>query len=402
MAGEYAARTMRRRRGPPYGGAVRSRLTDLGIAAIPIVLGLTGPGNYNFWWSVPLGTAIGLSLYWRRRHPDRVLAVCFALGLVQLAAAAADAPSPRVLPGFYDFGIIIAVYSAVAYGSRAARLAAVAGGSAGAVGASLVWVTSVRDVWIQVYAVCLLFAPVLVAWALGTAARTRRAYLGGLEDRAARLQREREALARAAVAEERMRIARELHDIVAHGVSLMIVASDGAEAALDQGNAADAHAAVAAIGRTGRSALTDLRSLVGVLRGAPGTGEPQPGTAQLLDLIDNVPLKAALRVDGEPRELQPGLALAVYRIVQEALTNTVKHSGPDASADVRLWYGEGAIEVEVTDDGGGPPAGVSAGHGPVGHGLIGMRERAAMFGGTFAAGPRACGGFRVLARLPWT
>ena len=384
-------------RSDPYGGAVRSRLTDLGVAAIPCALGLVGPGTYDAGWSLALGAGIGASLYWRRRSPFAVLAACFAFGLLQLAAALTDDPRPRVLPGFYDLGIIIAIYSAVAYGSRAARVAAVAGGAIGAAAATLVWATGVLDTWNQAFAVCVLFAPVLLAWALGTAARTRRAYLVSLEDRAARLQREREALARAAVAEEQTRIARELHDIIAHSVSLMIVQSDGADAAIEQENIGEARTAVAAIGRTGRAALTDLRLLVGMLRNDEGSAEPQPGIGQLQDLIDSVPLKVRLQVDGAPRELPQGLALAVFRIVQEALTNSVKHAGPDAAADVRLSYENNAVEVEVTDDGHGP--GTSGG---MGHGLIGMRERTAMFGGTFTAGPRAAGGFRVLARLPWT
>jgi signal transduction histidine kinase len=385
------------RRSAPYGGAVHSRLTDLGVAAIPFALGLVGPGTYDAAWSLPLGAGIGASLYWRRRSPAMTLAACFAFGLLQLAVAVAGDPRPRVLPGLYDLGIIIAIYSAVAYGTRAARLTAVAGGAAGAAAAVLVWATSVRDTWNEAFAVCVLLAPVLLAWALGTAARTRRAYLVSLEDRAARLQREREALARAAVAEERARIARELHDIIAHSVSLMIVQSDGADAAIEQENAGEARTAVAAIGRTGRAALTDLRLLVGMLRSDHGAAEPQPGISQLQDLIDSVPLKVRLQVDGAPRELPQGLALAVFRIVQEALTNTVKHAGPDASADVRLSYESGAVEIEVTDDGHGPGT-----PGGIGHGLIGMRERTAMFGGTFTAGPRAAGGFRVLARLPWT
>lgn len=379
-----------------YRGAVRNRLADLGIAAIPVVLGLTGLGAHGVGWPLPLSAGIGLSLYWRRRFPLAALAGCFAFGLIELWAALAAGRRPEVLPGLYDVGIIIAIYSAVAYGNRATRLAAVAGGIAGAAAATLVWVSGVPDTANRLAAMGILFAAVLVAWALGTAARTRLAYLGSLEDRAERLQREREALARAAVAEERMRVARELHDIVAHSVSLMIVASDGAEAAIEQDNLGEVRAAVAAIGRTGRASLADLRLLVGMLRADGGIAEPQPGLGQLQELIDSVPLKVRLRVDGEPRELPQGLALAVFRIVQEALTNTVKHAGPDASADVRLSYGGDAVEVEVTDDGQGPlPSGGS------GHGLIGMRERAVMRGGAFTAGPGPSGGFRVLARLPW-
>jgi signal transduction histidine kinase len=380
-----------------YGGAVRSRLTDLGVAAIPFGLGLLGPGAHGTGWGPLLSAMISVSLYWRRRSPFAVLAVCFALGLTQVTAALVGGLSSRTLPGFYDLGIIIAIYSAVAYGTRAARLVAVTGGIGGATLGALVWASTVRNSWNEAVAFCVLFAPVLLAWAFGTVSRTRRAYLAGLEDRAERLQREREALAQVAVAEERERIARELHDIIAHSVSLMIIQSDGAEAAIDQENTGEARKAVAAIGRTGRDALTDLRLLLGILRSDRGLAEPQPGIDQLEDLIASVPLQARLRVEGRPRELPQGLALAVFRIVQETLTNTVKHAGPEASADVRLSYSSSAMEVEVSDDGCGliPP-------GRSGHGLIGMRERVAMFGGTFTAGPRAAGGFRVLARLPWT
>ncbi|MGH3170261.1 MAG: sensor histidine kinase [Trebonia sp.] len=377
------------------------RLTDLGVALIPFVLGLADPGAHGGGWSLPLSAAIGVSLYWRRRFPFAVLAACFALGLIQLAAALTGGVNGRALPGFYDLGIIIAIYSAVAYGTRTARLAAVAGGMSGAAIAVAVWASNVQNTENEIVAISALFAPVMLAWALGTAARNRRAFLAGLEDRAERLQREREALARVAVAEERERIARELHDIIAHSVSLMVVQSDGADAAIEQDNLGEARKAVAAIGRTGRDALTDLRLLLGMLRDDRGIAEPQPGIDQLQDLIESVPLTVRLRVDGERRELPQGLALAVFRIVQEALTNTVKHAGPEACADVRLSYASGAMEVEVADD--GLPSG-GYGHrtsSPAGHGLIGMRERAAMFGGTFTAGPRAAGGFRVLARLPW-
>ena len=375
---------------------MRSRLTDLGVAAIPLVLGLLGPGAHGAGWSLPLSAALSAPLYWRRRAPLAVLAVCFVVGLAQVTAALADGPIDRTLPGFYDLGIIIAIYSAVAYGTRQGQLFAVVGGIGGAVLASLVWASTVRNTWFEFLAFTFLFAPVLLAWAFGTVTRTRRAYLAGLEDRAERLQREREALAQVAVAQERERIARELHDIIAHSVSLMIIQSDGAEAAIEQQNIAEARKAVAAIGRTGRDALTDVRLLLGMLRSDRGTAEPQPGLDQLEDLIGSVPLKVRLDVEGQPRELPQGLALAVFRIVQEALTNTVKHAGPEASADVRLSYSSSAMEIEVSDDGCGPVT------RQPGHGLIGMRERVALFGGTLTAGPSTAGGFRVLARLPWT
>lgn len=369
---------------------------DLGVAAIPLGLGLLGPGAQGTGWSLLLSAMMSVSLYWWRRAPFAVLAVCFAVGLAQVIAALGHGLDSRTMPGFYDLGIIIAIYSAVAYGTRAVRLAAVAGGIGGATVGGLVWASVIRNTWNETLAFCVLFAPVLLAWAFGTVTRTRRAYLAGLEDRAERLQREREALAQVAVAKERERIARELHDILAHSVSLMIIASDGAEAAIEQENIGEARKAVAAIGRTGRDALADLRLLLGMLRTDRGLAEPQPGIEQLEELVGSVPLEVRLRVEGPPRELPQGLALAVFRIVQEALTNTVKHAGPEASADVRLSYSGNAMEVEVSDDGRGLS---TPSHN--GHGLIGMRERAAMFGGTFTAGPRSAGGFRVLARLPW-
>ena len=366
------------------------------MAVIPFGLGLVGPGAHGTVLSLALGAAISVPLYWRRRSPFGVLVVCFVLGAAQLTAALVGGVNGRTLPGFYDLAIIIAIYSAVAYGTRAARLVAVIGGNGGAAIAALVWASTVKNTANEAAALFALFAPVTLAWALGTAARTRRAYLTGLEDRAERLQREREALARVAVAEERERIARELHDIIAHSVSVMVVQSDGADAAIEQENLGEARKAVGAIGRTGRDALTDLRLLLGMLRSDRGIAEPQPGIDQLQDLIRSVPLEVRLRVEGKPREISQGLALAVFRIVQEALTNTVKHAGPQASADVRLTYSSTAMEVEVSDDGCGPIT-----PGRSGHGLIGMRERVAMGGGTFTAGPRLSGGFRVLVRLPW-
>ena len=151
------------------------------------------------------------------------------------------------------------------------------GGIAGAAAGATVWLGPRMSTWNECLGLCVLFAPVLLAWATGTAARTRRAYLAGLVERAGRLEREREALAMVAVAEERERIARELHDIVAHSVSVMVVQSDGADAALQQRNTAEVRKAVAAIGRTGRDALTELRLLLGMLRSDDETGGPAAG-----------------------------------------------------------------------------------------------------------------------------
>jgi signal transduction histidine kinase len=355
---------------------VRSRLTDLGVAAIPFILGLIGPGRQHIDWNLPIGAAISAPLYWRRRYPLAALIACFAAGLVQLSVTLVDGALPR----FYDLGLIIAIYSAVAYGAGRARLIAVGGGLAGATVAALLWVGNGMSGPNEAYALTVLFAPVLLAWAFGVTAQTRR-----------------DSLSRAAVAEERERIAREIHDIVAHSVSVMVVQSDGADAAFEQHDIDAARTAVAAIGRTGRDAMSELRLLLGMLRADRGGSAPQPGADQLPDLIASVPVDVRLRVEGQPCELPRGLGLAVFRIVQEALTNTVKHAGLNARADVALRYSGSALEIEVVDDGPGVTA-----PGRGGHGLVGMRERVAMFGGSFSAGPRPAGGFRVLARLPWT
>ncbi|MGP3914685.1 sensor histidine kinase [Nonomuraea sp. 10N515B] len=239
---------------------------------------------------------------------------------------------------------------------------------------------------------------VVTIWLTGLYANTRRRYLEGLEERAERAERERDQQARMAAAAERARIARELHDVVAHNVSVMVVQADGAGFALDS-DPEQARQAVRTISKTGRAALAEMRRLVGVLReNEHGDTDytPQPGLAQLEELICGSAVPARLRVSGVPRELPEGQQLAIYRIVQEALTNALKHGGPDVQAIVEIEYGAPDLVVRVTDDG----RGAAAPHSSDGHGLIGMRERVGMYGGAMSAGPRSGGGFEVLARLP--
>ncbi len=239
---------------------------------------------------------------------------------------------------------------------------------------------------------------VVTVWLAGLYANTRRRYLESLEERAERAELERDQQARMAAAAERARIARELHDVVAHNVSVMVVQADGAGYAID-GDPEQARLAVRNISKTGREALAEMRRLVGVLREAEGGGTdytPQPGLAQLEELVRGAGVPARLRVAGTPGELPEGKQLAVYRIVQEALTNALKHGGPGVRVLVELRYSMFELVVRVTDDGRGaaaPPA-------PGGHGLVGMRERVLMYGGAVTAGPRAGGGFEVLAKLP--
>lgn len=240
---------------------------------------------------------------------------------------------------------------------------------------------------------------VVTVWLAGLYAGTRRRYLESLEERARRAELERDQRARMAAAAERARIARELHDVVAHHVSVMVVQADGAGYAIGS-DAEQARQAVRTISVTGREALAEMRRLVGVLREDESGGgteyTPQPGLAQLEDLVRKAGLPATLRVGGTPVELPEGVQLAVYRIVQEALTNALKHGGPGVRAVVELDYAGPELVVRVSDDGRGAAVPLASG----GHGLVGMRERVGMYGGAVTAGPRPGGGFEVLARVP--
>jgi signal transduction histidine kinase len=235
-------------------------------------------------------------------------------------------------------------------------------------------------------------------WLAGLGWYRRSTYAAALRERAERAERERETAARVAVAEERARIARELHDVIAHSVSVMVLQT-GAVRRLLRDDQARERDALCAVERTGREALVEMRRLLGVLRAPDEQAElaPQPGLPQLPALVartEAAGLPVALRVEGEPGPLPLGVDLSAYRIVQEALTNTLKHAGP-AHAQVAIRYHSDAIEIEITDDGRGPA--VTNGDG---HGLVGMRERATLYGGEFSAGAREGGGFVVRARLP--
>jgi signal transduction histidine kinase len=239
-----------------------------------------------------------------------------------------------------------------------------------------------------------------VAWLVGFAYHERNRRTAELTARAERAERERETEARAAAAEERARIAREMHDVVAHSLSVMVVQAGAAEAMLDA-DPERARRPLAAVQQTGRSALTELRRMLGVLREMADEGPglaPQPGLSALDELARQVReagLPVNVRVEGEPRPLPPGIDLSAYRIVQEGLTNALKHAGP-ATAEVVVRYGPRELELVVRDDGRG--RGPSANGG--GHGLLGMRERVALYGGDLTAGPRPEGGFALAARLP--
>ncbi len=245
-------------------------------------------------------------------------------------------------------------------------------------------------------------ASLAISWILGEFVGARRAYQAEVEARLHLLETERDQQARIAVAEERARIARELHDVVAHAVSVIVVQADGA--ALTVATQPDlAERAVKTISSTGREALTELRRLLGVLRSEQADEErtPQPGTKSLSELAERVRavgLPVRLEIEGVIDDLPAGVGLGIYRIVQEALTNSLKHAGPGASALVRLERTADRVYLSISDDGlTGRRALVGLAGG---NGLIGMRERAHVFGGTLRAGPQPGGGWRVQAVLP--
>jgi signal transduction histidine kinase len=225
-----------------------------------------------------------------------------------------------------------------------------------------------------------------------------RRVVGDRERRAQLAERERDIAAREAVVEERARIARELHDAIAHNVSMMVVQA-GAERRLLNGSGGSTREVLETIEQVGRGALTEMRRLVGMLRSENGDPlAPQPGLADVATLarqVQEAGLPVELIVEGERRALPVGIDLSAYRIVQEALTNALKHAG-DAHATVRVRYDSDSLELEIVDDGAGGSAPVASG----GHGLVGMRERVALYGGSFDAGRRPNGGFHVRVLLP--
>ena len=243
----------------------------------------------------------------------------------------------------------------------------------------------------------------LWVWTWGVLVRTRRQYIAGLQDRAEQAERERETNARIAVADERARIAREIHDVVSHGLGVVVVVSEGAASTVER-DPERAKSAMLTVRDTGRSALADMRRMLGVLReDEPGSQSPQPGLEQISGLVErsrDAGLPITFTTDGDPAEVPEGVGLTAHRIVQECLTNVHRHAGPSlTTVEVRLALRSTALEVRVTDDGGGDSDDEGGPDG--GFGLIGMRERVAGHGGTLTAGPRPDGGFDVTATLPW-
>ncbi|MFG2599283.1 sensor histidine kinase [Streptomyces sp. NPDC048462] len=373
----------------------------LGISGMTIVVGGAGRGGGERFAVVPVVIGLSIVVALRRRAPEKMLLLAIAMGVVQLVFG--------VRPTTANFAMLVITFTVATVGERwASRLALTC--SLCAAGLSqLRWPNQDPGSWAQkLFIVVVMTVPFVLAWVLGDSMRTRRAYFDQLEERAARLEREREAQSKVAVAAERARIARELHDVVAHNVSVMVVQADGAayvmDAAPDQ-----ARQALETISSTGRQALAEMRRLLGVLRtgDVPESGEyvPQPDVEQIEELVDQVVqsgLAVDFKIEGTPRPLPSGVELTAYRIVQEALTNTRKHGGPNAGASVRLVYFDDGLGLLVEDDGRGAAHELyeDGGADGAGHGMIGMRERVGMVGGTLDAGPRPGGGFRISALLP--
>jgi signal transduction histidine kinase len=342
---------------------------------------------------LPITLLLVVPVALRRRNP--VLAFYIAVG----------AGAGQVLTGIRPFGsdlaIVVLLYTLAAYRPRresVAGLAVCLAGSAVAIGA---WMPGGVRWPNQVFAAAVIFGgTTLIAWVLGDSMRYRRAYYLALEDRAARLERERDAQAQVAAAAERARIARELHDVVAHNVSVMVVQADGASYALGS-EPERARQALGTIAATGRQALAEMRRLLGVLRSGDEQAElaPLPGVDQLRDLLDQTRAAGrtvAFKLEGTPCALPEGVGVAAYRVVQESLTNARKHGGIGASVAVSLRYLADELVVQVTDDG----RGAGAASDGAGLGLTGMRERVGIYGGSMQAGPRRAGGYQVTATLP--
>jgi signal transduction histidine kinase len=357
-----------------------------GVATLATVLPFD-PGSPEAWAAYLLVLAHTLPIAVRRRWPLAVLAWGLATG-VAFAALGLNLVS-------LTFAVLVYLYTVAAHRPRVDSLAGLAATEALLV---LVWLARPRALGDG--GTLVLDGLIMAAgWWLGDGTRRRQEAVAAARQRAAELEEAREELARRAVTEERLRIARELHDVVAHSMSIIAVQSGVGVHVLDS-QPEEARKALAAVEATSRQALVEMRRLLGVLRQEAeprGSLAPAPGLAELETLAAEVAragVRVEVHIEGTPCELPAGLDLSAYRIVQEALTNVVRHAGP-ATARVAVRYSPGQVALEVVDDGRGPGAEDRGGHG-----LAGMRERAALYGGTLEAGPVPGGGFRVAATLP--
>src|SRR3954467_680303 len=364
---------------------------DLALAVLLGVLGLQSASDADgikdpAWAVIGLIECAALPLALRSRWPLAVLGVTLA------AAVAGD----LLFGGLQLAGPVIALYTVARHHDRRVSL------TAAAVCALALAVSAASRAAENPFFAIAIYLVLAAAWAIGDNVRRRHAYLTRVQAREAAIEEEQQARARVAVAEERARIARELHDVISHNVSVMVLqAAAGAD--VFGTHPERAREALDSIEAAGREALAELRRLLSVVQAPAGDESdlaPPPGLTRLPELVERVRatgLDVSVTVTGDARALPAGVAFSAYRIVQEALTNTLKH-GHAAAARVDLSFGEDTLDVQIVDDGT-----ATAGPAPSprrGHGLIGMRERAAVFGGELRAGPRSEGGFAVRASIP--
>jgi signal transduction histidine kinase len=376
-------------------------LLVVGVAAVQVLASWAseriGIGRSPDWRPLdPLAYALlvagPLALLVRRRWPARVLAVTLACGLAYAARTYPEGPSQlAIYPALWTVALTL---------PRRAAWVAAAGTAVAVAGAELFLYGDTMFDGEPLYAAVTVFAAMW--W--GEAVRARRAYVAELRDRAERAERTREEEARRRVDEERMRIARELHDVVSHTIGVISVQAGVASHLLER-RPDKAAESLAAIRQASDEALGELHAMLGVLRHGDGGGgqaplSPAPGLGELDALVAQAAgagLEVQVSLEGRPRRLPPAVDLAAYRVVQESLTNVIRHARA-GRADVTVRHAEGRLVVEVTDDGRARP-GDRNGNGS-GKGILGMRERARALGGSLEAGPRPEGGFRVVASLP--
>jgi signal transduction histidine kinase len=358
------------------------RLVDRLIVGFLLVLGLGGAiaDGHKEGTAVVLTAAETLPLLVRRRFPVAVVVVVTAVVLAMIAAGVWVVP--------LQLGVALYTLTSVR-DDRSERTVGIA-----AIFAVAIAVLFAGRLEFGAGAARVVF--LIAAALLGDSIGSRRAYVREIEEKAERLERERESEARRAAAEEQARIARELHDIVAHALSVIVVQAGAADDAFEL-DPARAREPIRAIDSAARAALADLRRVLGILQDS-AEYEPQPGLDQLDRLIDQVRatgLHVSLEIEGSPRPLSAAVELSAFRIVQEALTNSLKHASAE-HVRIRIRYGD-RLELEISDDGRGNGTG---GAGTAGNGLVGMRQRVALLGGAFAAGPAPGGGYRVAAEIP--
>ncbi|MPV89877.1 sensor histidine kinase [Georgenia ruanii] len=388
----------------------RTTVDSLVALGLLLLVGLTSAGVALRSTAGPASMAVAAAviampaaLAWRRTHPVASAVAVYLCALMHLVLGVAAFSSDQLIVVPTDVLVLVALYSVTVYGPPWARRAALAGALLGAVLLALVAATwfGGAGLWNFLATLVGVAGMVLATWGYAQFRRGRIERLENLLERARRLEIERDQQAQLATAAERARIAREMHDVVAHTLSVVIAQADGGRYAARTDPVA-AERALTTIAEMGRDALADIRRILGVLRDGDARATallPQPVDADLDALVEQIRtsgVAVSLVRMGESRPLPPGAGLTIYRICQEALTNALKHAGPGARITVLLQWLPGALTLQVDDDGRGAAA-PSDGKG---QGLVGMRERAALFGGTVQAGPRPGGGFRVRVQLP--